>query len=200
MKWVDFILSLFRQVPATSQDTPTPIAPASRPLAWGARVSDEFGAKVRAIATELQIQPDWLMGCMAFESSETFSASVRNPGSSATGLIQFMESTARQMNTTTAALAALTAVEQLDYVLRYFKPQAGRLHNLGDVYMAILWPAGIGRADEWVLWDSRDSKAAQAYRANKGLDLNADGFITRAEAVALVAAKTAKGQRLENAR
>lgn len=46
--------------------------------------------------------------------------------SGATGLIQFMPATAQGMGTTTAALAAMSAVQQLDYVQRYFKPYAAR--------------------------------------------------------------------------
>jgi hypothetical protein len=56
------------------------------------------------------------MAAMAFETGETFSPSIKNKASGATGLIQFMRSTAKGSGTTTAALAEMTAVDQLDFV------------------------------------------------------------------------------------
>lgn len=161
-------------------------------LAWGNKVSAEFRRKVFAIAKELGIQPDFLMACMAWESGETFSPSVKNAaGSGATGLIQFMPATAKGLGTTTAALAAMTAERQLDYVLAYFRPYKGRIKTLSDVYMAILWPAAIGRAESSALWTEADRPTH--YRQNAGLDLNRDRVISKAEAAQCVQKKLDKG-------
>ena len=82
-------------------------------LAWGARVSPEFRSKLAVGCAELGIDPSHLMACMAFETGRTFSPSVRNEVSGATGLIQFMPSTAKGMGLTTAELAGMTAEDQL---------------------------------------------------------------------------------------
>ena len=168
-------------------------------LAWSAKVSPDFCDKVLWISSNLKMPsqgPDWLMGCIAWESGETFSPSIVNrAGSGATGLIQFMPRTATGLGTTTAALAKMTAEEQLNYVYRYFLPYKGRLNSLADVYMAILWPAGIGKSPAWALWDA-DSKPI-TYRQNAGLDINHDGVITKAEATAKVQAKLDKGRQAE---
>lgn len=161
-------------------------------LAWGAKVNPTFRLKVVEICRRFN-WPDsyanWLMACMAFESGETFSPSVKNmAGSGATGLIQFMPATARGLGTSTEALAAMSAVEQLDYVYAYFKPYASRIHTLADMYMAILMPKYVGTPDETILFAS-----GVAYRQNAGLDANADGKITKAEAAGKVAAKLEKG-------
>jgi hypothetical protein len=132
---------------------------------------------------------------MAFETGRTFSPSVRNPQSSATGLIQFMAATARDLGTTTDDLARMTAEEQLGYVQAYFAPYRGHLPTLADVYMAILWPAAVGKPDDFVLW----ANGAPAYHANKGLDVDRDGQVTKGEAAAKVAALLAEGLRPENA-
>lgn len=161
-------------------------------IAWGAKVSEEFRVKAAAIAVELGVSPSHLMACMAFESGETFSSSIRNAaGSGAVGLIQFMPNTARSMGTSTRALAAMSAAQQLDYVRQYFLPWRGRLHGLGDLYMAILWPKAVGKPDEYILWAK--GKAPIAYRQNAGLDANKDGAVTKAEAAAKVEAKLNKG-------
>ena len=168
-----------------------------KPMAWGKKVSRVFRARVVWIGEALVLDPSDLMACMHWESGGTFSASVRNAaGSGATGLIQFMPSTAKGLGTTTAALAKMTAEDQLDYVYRYFRPYAGRLLNLGDIYMAILWPSGIGKPDSYVLFDR--SKAPTAFRQNAGLDVSKDGRITRGECLIKIKQRLTNGLRPEN--
>jgi hypothetical protein len=130
------------------------------------------------------------MAAMAFESAETFSPAVRNRFSGATGLIQFMSSTASDLGTTIDEMAEMSAEEQLTYVERYFAPYRGKLTTLEDIYMAILWPRAVGRASDYVLWSG-----GVAYEQNRGLDVDEDGTITKQEAASRVAATLAKGRR-----
>jgi len=163
------------------------------PLAWGRRVAPAFRDRVRAIADGLSCGASDLMSCMAWESGRTFSASIMNAaGSGAVGLIQFMPQTAGQLHTTTAKLAAMTALEQLDYVDLYFRPWRGKLHNLGDLYCAILWPAGVGAADSAILFE-KGGDHPKLYLQNEGLDLNHDSDITRGEVTAKVRALLVAG-------
>jgi hypothetical protein len=168
-------------------------------LAWGRHVSEDFRNKVVEICGPLGARPSDLMACMAFESGETFRPDVRNAaGSGATGLIQFMPATAIGLGTTVQALAGMTAERQLDYVAKYFKPYRGRLRNLGDIYMAILWPAGVGRPDSFALFDRSDTRHPKRYRQNAGLDADRNGIVTRAEACGKVMAKLDKGMLQEH--
>lgn len=73
----------------------------------------------------------------------------------------------------------------------------GRLHNLGDLYMAILWPRGVGKPDEYALFAQSDGES-RTYLQNRGLDIDKDGVITRGEACAKVKAKLVEGQKPEN--
>lgn len=160
-------------------------------LIWGAKVDQAFRVKVREIADRLGFDPNWLMAVMAFETGRTFSPSQpNNAGGGAIGLIQFIPSTAKGLGTSTAKLARMTAVEQLDYVEKYFQPYKSRVHNLGDCYMAVLWPAGIGQSDSWVMW----TIGQREYNANAGLDTNRNGSITRGEAVTRVNDEMIRGQ------
>ena len=171
-----------------------PGAGAAGQLAWGAKVSPALRNKVRVIAAEIGCEADALMACMAFESGETFSPSIKNAaGSGATGLIQFMPSTAISLGTTTTQLAKMTAEDQLDYVARYFRWFRG-VRTLEDVYMAILWPRAIGRPNDFVLFQA----PTKAYRQNRGLDKNGDGSVTKREAAAAVHAKLEKGRQPAN--
>lgn len=157
-------------------------------LAWGAKVSPDFSRAAMQACGRLGIsEPSWLMACMAFETGETFSPSIRNAaGSGAVGLIQFMPSTAAALGTTVEDLASMPAVTQLVYVEQYFSPWKNRLRSLGDVYGAILWPGMIGQKESTVIFRADDPARPKLYLQNKGLDLNHDGLITRAEIVARV--------------
>lgn len=178
----------------------TPAATSPEPvhgLAWGARVSPAFRARVLTTGRDFDFDPNWLMACMAFETGRTFSPKVKNPGSSATGLIQFMEATARAYGTTTKALAQMKAEDQFDYVWLYFRDrikERGPIRSLGDCYMAILNPAAMGKPDSHVMWP----QGTRQYLANKGLDVNRDGSITKAEAASKVYAMLAEGLKPEN--
>src|SRR4051812_22538426 len=135
-------------------------------IAWGKKVEAPFKTKVLKISTNLRCDPSHLMAAMAFETGETFSPSIKNPRSSATGLIQFMSTTAKGLGTTTAKLAAMTAVAQLDFVALYLKPFKGKMHTLSDVYMTILFPSAVGKAESSVLFKAPSAR----YKKNKGLD------------------------------
>lgn len=168
---------------------------------WGAKVSPIFRERVRWIGGELGFDPNWLMACMAFETGRRFTANVKNPASSATGLIQFMRQTALDLNTSVEALAGMSAEDQLNYVYKYFRErikERGPITNLEDCYMAILWPAAVGKPNSHPLFINDIAKARDSYDVNKGLDANKDNVVTKAEAAAKVRAMFAEGSQLEN--
>jgi hypothetical protein len=63
-------------------------------IAWGKKVSAEFKQKVLECCGRLGVNPDFLMSAMAFETGETFDPKAHNASTGATGLIQFLPSTA----------------------------------------------------------------------------------------------------------
>jgi Transglycosylase SLT domain len=158
-------------------------------IAWGKKVSAEFKAKVLKICNDLGCDPNHLMAAIAFETGASFSPSKKNPTSGATGLIQFMPSTAKALGTTTAQLAKMTAVDQLDYVAKYLKPYKGKMKTVSDVYMTILWPKAVGKLESFVLF----KKPSKQYNQNAGLDTNKDGQVTKAEAASKVQDRLEKG-------
>lgn len=164
-------------------------------LAWGKAVSAQFRAEVWGICQGFfwtGPHASWLMSCIAFESGESFSPSVRNAaGSGAVGLIQFMPSTAMELGTTSGELARMSAEDQLAVVERYFRPYARRIHSLSDMYMAILLPKYIGQPESSVLF----LDPGKAYRQNSGLDADNNGKITKAEASGMVLLKYQRGMR-----
>lgn len=125
----------------------------------------QFIDKVIKIANDLNINPNWLMFVMWFESK--LNPKAVNPISKATGLLQFMPTTAWALGTTTDSLLSMNNVQQLDYVLAYLRPYKGKMKKWIDVYLAVFYPAAIGNPDYVI---TRDIVAKQ----NKIFDINND--------------------------
>jgi hypothetical protein len=172
--------------------------PTGKVMAWGAKVSPTFRERVQWVADQLGVSASDLMACIAWESGRSFSPAVRNKaGSGATGLIQFMPATAQALGTSADALARMTAEDQLNYVYKYFEPHIGKLKTLSDLYMAILWPAAVGKPDDYELWNT--ATRPTTFRQNAGLDANHNGSIVKAEVAGKLYAMRAEGLRPENA-
>ena len=141
---------------------------------------ETFKAKVKSISVQLGIEPDWLMTVMYAESR--INPAAYNATSGASGLIQFMPSTAQWLGTTTAALRAMTNVEQLDYVYKYFKNLgvSGKMKSVYDLYLATFFPAALGKPNDWVM-ETSELSAYKIASQNQIIDLNKDGKITVGE-------------------
>lgn len=153
-------------------------------------VTQEFIGEVENMAQRLGTRPEYLMSVMSFETGGTFNPAIRN-GIGATGLIQFLPSTARGLGTSTDALSGMSSVEQLRYVEKYFdQPNfRGRLGSLEGLYTAVLSGRARQNSDD-VLF----TRGTEAYRQNP-LDWNNDGRITAGEAITPVAARMYGGVR-----
>lgn len=156
-------------------------------LAWSNKVSPEFLAEVNVFNKTIQLQsgdqPHYIMGCMAFETGRTFSPSIQNLGGAPYyGLIQWGDLAASDVKQTVGQLIRMTAVQQMGYVTLWFKPYAGKIKTLSDVYMRIFMPKFIGRAEDAVI----ALKGTATYRQNIGLDIDKDGDIEKQEAAAMV--------------
>ena len=147
----------------------------------------DFKNKLKKVADKLGVQSNDLLAIMKQESGVDPQAV--NKTSGATGLIQFMPDTARRLGTTTEELRNMDAVQQLDYVYKYFVMVGVRPGmDLGDLYMAVFMPAHIGKPDNHVLGAAgAPGFAGAVYRQNSGLDRNKDGTITVADVKSSVA-------------
>jgi hypothetical protein len=168
------------------------------------KVTFDFRSKAAQVAKNLGMDINHLMTIMAFETAGSFSPSQKNgAGSSAIGLIQFMKSTAKNLGTTTTALSKMTAVEQLDYVEKYLSAYKGKLNTLEDAYMAVLYPAAVGKDPSYVLFNQYETvngeeKETLAYKENAGLDTDHDGKITKNEVSVVIRKKLEEGKKSKN--
>jgi hypothetical protein len=109
-----------------------------------------FLEKVNQVAAALGTRPEWLLAIMHYESAGTFSPSITN-SLGYTGLIQFGTAAARDLGTTTQALAQMTRVEQMDFVQRYFELWARRKRmtpaqlygSFPNLILAVFYPAAM---------------------------------------------------------
>lgn len=139
---------------------------------------EAFLDKVKSISKKLLIEPDWLMAVMWKESK--LNPQAVNTTTNATGLIQFMPSTAQGLGTSTTALKNMSNIEQLDYVYKYYRPYVTKLNSYPDLYLATFFPKALGKSDDYVMQTSSLSASTIA-RQNPAIDINKDGKITVAE-------------------
>lgn len=144
--------------------------------------------KVREVCSRLGINPNWLLAVMYFETAKTFSPSKRNNIGSV-GLIQFTRDKAGVNYKTINGkkyllddLAKMSFIQQMDVVLEYYKPFAGKMNSFIDVYLVTFFPAARGKADSYVLQTSGLSASLIA-KQNPIFDRNKDGKITKGEIV-----------------
>lgn len=106
-----------------------------------------------AIGDKYGIPFEWLVNLINFESGRTFNPAIRN-SIGATGLIQFLPSTAQGLGTTTDALSKMTFKQQLVYLDRYLysvlrnhlvNGKIPKTFTQGDLFMAIFYPVAVGK-------------------------------------------------------
>ena len=133
-------------------------------------------------AKKLGINPNDLAAVISFETGGTFSTNARNPTSSATGLIQFMQaSDGTGDNKTPRAqwdyfgmtrdqFGSLLPLQQMEHVVSYLKGRGiGPGASVGQIYDAV---AGHGY-----------KQGSAGYESNKVWDVNKDGVVAKGEAV-----------------
>lgn len=142
------------------------------------RLGTDFITRVKQVAKNINCDYSDLLAVINAESGLNPQAVNKHGG--ATGLIQFMPATAKALGTTTEKLKNMSAVEQMDYVEKYLlmnKRATGNSNKKlsgGDLYSLIFLPARANR-------DILCTTGEKYYSWNKGLDINKDGKITKAE-------------------
>jgi hypothetical protein len=102
---------------------------------------------VVALGRKLGVDPAWIANVVQFESR--WNPRAVNRATGASGLIQFMPATAKGLGTTVEAIRRMTAAQQWQYVAAYFARFAGRLRSQEDVFMAVFYPAAVGKGADY---------------------------------------------------
>ncbi|MFC5846740.1 tape measure protein [Deinococcus petrolearius] len=171
--------------PADQQDTVLGRALAFDPLQWiqgkpqaWEQANANFAQGVQGVAGRLGVKAGDLLKVMAFESG--LNPAARNKQSGASGLIQFMPDTARELGTTVEALRGMSREQQLPYIERYLRARGVKPGaDLEQLYMSVLAGNANTRGELW-------RQGSIQYTQNSGLDSDKDGVITSTEAVQAV--------------
>lgn len=116
-------------------------------------VNKEDLSSLMDVGDKYGIPFEWLVNLINFESGRTFNPSIRN-NIGATGLIQFLPSTAQGLGTTTEALSKMTFKQQLVYLDKYLysvlrnhlvSGKIPKTFTQGDLFMAIFYPVAVGK-------------------------------------------------------
>lgn len=119
---------------------------------------------LKSLADKYGIPLEWFGNLINHETAGTFNPAITN-SIGATGLIQFLPSTAQNLGTSTSALREMSFSEQLQWVDKYlFKnfdylnvfedkesAKSGKNYkvkntfNQGDLFMTIFYPASVGK-------------------------------------------------------
>lgn len=148
---------------------------------------EAFTTEVVNISQRLGVDPNALMVLMYFESK--LRPTAVNALSGATGLIQFMPSTATSLGTTTAELKSMNNLEQLVYVEKYLKKrikQHGQPKDLGELYLLIFYPLAVRKSDSFILGSQvSEARVKLIAKQNKGL-ANGKDYITKQDVTAYI--------------
>lgn len=126
--------------------------PQAREIDTKAIQDPEFNSKLDKVADALGIESNVLRRIIKFETAGTFSPTSQDPSGVSIGLIGFTRPTARALGTSREDLAKMTAVEQLDYVYKFYKMNGLRPgSDIGTIYMLTFMPAYAYSPDDTVL-------------------------------------------------
>ncbi len=145
-------------------------------------IDDAFVPRLEEVADEVLARPKDLLSVWYSESG--VKANACNPNGRASGIFQAMPAILVGLGWSEgdAAFRALTATQQLEWALRYYRPYRGMLVSVGAVYTATFLPALIRRAGdpEYVLC-AKEGQLGWAYGPNATFDANHDLKITVGE-------------------
>ena len=176
--------NLQQQLKSGTASSDTTVKPESTSTVKSSEVksSVDFKTKVEQAAKNLVCKPEDLLALMNSESGLNAKAQNKS-GQGAVGLIQFTEPAIKELNRhginiTKEQLLNMDEVEQMDYVEKYLKIAKSYKFTddcpltAGDLYAINYLP---GKASLYNL----ASRGDIYYEANKGLDADKDGVITK---------------------
>ena len=148
----------------------------SRQVFKNKNFTKEKAESIARVTKNIGVDPNDLAAVISFETGGTFNPNIRNPKSSATGLIQFMAGSGGKKGLyygmTRDQFGGLSFDEQMKYVERYFRERGfdgKKKRDVADTYTAV---TGYGYR-----------KGSKAYELNSKWDSNGDGYIDKGEAV-----------------
>lgn len=173
-----------KETPAPADSTEKPATDTKKdskgkkqPADTSAIQDPNFDKKLEKIANQLGVSAIDLKTIIKFETAGTFSPTSHDPWNVSIGLIGFTENTARSLGTTKADLARMTAVQQLDYVYKFYHQSGLRPgSDRGTIYMMTFMPAYAYAPDSTVLGQQGGGKLGKTGLSMHKIWLQNPGF------------------------
>jgi|688.fasta_scaffold163465_3 peptidoglycan hydrolase-like protein with peptidoglycan-binding domain len=146
------------------------------------KYGEDFVDKVRRIGEDVGLDYKIILAIMYFESG--IDPSAVNSETSATGLIQFTPSTAKSLGTTVGELRTMSAIEQLDYVKKFFQANKRLIPSVKspeDAYFLVFYPVAVTKDDSFILGSERSNETARLIAKKNPVDANNDGVLSKGE-------------------
>ncbi len=155
------------------------------------KLSTDKIAKVQQVANDLNINTNWLLAVMYFESAKTFNPAIKN-GIGSVGLIQFTRDKAGLNYKTINGkkyllddIAKMSFIKQMDLVKEYYKEvyrmlKISSINSFIDLYLVTFFPRAVNQPLDYVFQTSGLS-ASKIASQNPIFDKNKDQKITKKE-------------------
>ena len=157
------------------------------------KLSTDKIAKVQQVSNDLNINANWLLAVMYFESAKTFNPAIKN-GIGSVGLIQFTRDKAGLNYKTINGkkyllddIAKMSFIKQMDLVKEYYKEvyrmlKITQINSFVDLYLVTFFPRAVNQKDDYVFQTSGLS-ASKIASQNPIFDKNKDNKITKIEVI-----------------
>lgn len=137
---------------------------------------EEIALKVVDISNKLNIDISWLIKVILLESRGDPNA--RNKKSKATGILQWIPSTAKDLNTDVDIIKNMSILEQLIYVEHYLnKVSKDNISSYEDLYLAVFYPLSLTKDDNYIISDYNTNP--KILEQNPGMTKDTLGRITK---------------------
>jgi hypothetical protein len=168
------------------------------------KLSESDLAALFRAAEELGISPDALATIISLESG--FDPQAQNKNTKATGIIQFIPSTAKVLGTTVEALSGMSFQQQLPFAVKFYARSKCAGLGVGRLYLCTFCPAVMDEPDEFVIArEGVEEKGpcgtqSKVYAQNRGLDATKDGVLTVGDVQATIEGRLAAASEKERIR
>jgi len=135
---------------------------------------------LKDVASRLKVPPAWLAAVINFETAGTWDPQIKNPNSTARGLIQFLDKTAQGLGYESALDLVQkhpTIESQLrGPVLKYFLKAGGNFPTKQALWFTVFLPRYKNAPMGTVIYADDLAKQAQFRRANPGIKTVGDYY------------------------
>ena len=144
---------------------------------WKKLLSQAQQGEIIQAARQLKVSPNWIIKTLWIESR--LNPRAYNESTKASGLWQALPNTIQWLGLN-SPLMAYSFDDQISYLIDYVERLNVKVNSESDFYLAIFYPAAIGKPKSYVFPDV-------VRRFNQGLNVNKDSVLTKRDIIDYIA-------------